>query len=1111
MFVALLLSFSPEGRAQQPFSAKAPQLSKALHLGKTPALRDITPIDPINNKKAKKLFKENWNHYPEIPNFVGVVPMPRLNENALPLNRVDPIRQSNQKAPPSELAVVPFVNMDGVNSNQAGGVAPPDPCGDNSPDHFIQLVNGTGGVRMIITDKNGDIVSGPSNLNNLWSQFNVMGAGDPIVLYDQGADRWLLSEFGNDFQSLMIAISETGDPLGAYNVYQVFGNGGLPDYPKFGIWDNTYLITTNEFTDPFIPVYALDRQAMLDGEDSANLQRFGVDKFNTSEFAWQVASAVDWDGNTPPPPGSPAYVTRIVDDAWGGVGEDRVEIWEIDVDFDSPNQSEVRGPISIPTEPFDSYLCEENSIFECLEQTSGQKISALQQTIMYRTQYRNFGFYEAMVLVFSVDVDAEKNQAGIRWMEIRKSNGGEWTKYQEGTYAPDDLSRWMGSIAMDGLGTIAMGYSVMGEDEFPSLRVTGRRASDPLGVMTVPEYEVVAGNSWNGSERWGDYSAMTVDPDNDQTFWFTGEYKGSGAWRTRIFSFEIERDSNDVGAVSMSSPVSAVDLTDSETVTATFKNYGLGAQSNFDIGYMVNGNVIDVETYTETVEPDSLFTYTFPVTVDLSAVDDYQFKVFTALSEDANVINDTIRAFVANLPRYDAAVTRFANVERPLCEDNVMLGIEITNIGQEPLTSVTVTWGYNAGPITDIDWTGNLATGETDILLVQLEGLNDGENTITASTSNPNGIADEKMGNDELSQTFQSIQMGSKFLTLQLDFDLLPNQTTWNIFTEAGEMIYSGGPYGASEVGGMITEELCIIDDCYTFTIFDSGNNGMCCTFGEGAYSLTDSDGIIVAQGGSFGSSERTDFCQPFECTINSETNIVNESEAGNNGIIFFSVDNAVFPIQYSIDGGETFTTFAIFSGLSAGTYSCVVKDGQNCTQAFEVTIVECAVSFTANVTGVSAAGANDGAININAESAFPPLEYSIDGGANYQDSPSFSELEEGTYNVRVQDAQGCLKSENIMVDIAVGFEEITAGIFVEILPNPTEGAFRIEVKGMESEFLLPIEIIDAAGKVVQRGKLVNYDNILVGRMSLYTYPAGVYFVRFLHPEMREMIRIVRK
>ena len=291
----------------------------------------------------------------------------------------------------------------------------------------------------------------------------------------------------------------------------------------------------------------------------------------------------------------------------------------------------------------------------------------------------------------------------------------------------------------------------------------------------------------------------------------------------------------------------------------------------------------------------------------------------------------------------------------------------------------------------------------------------------------------------------------------------------------------------------------------------DSGNNGMCCSFGTGSYSLTDGDNIILAQGGDFGDSEVTDFCQPFVCAIEAEATVVNEFGPGNNGIIFFSADNAVFPIQYSIDNGATFQGSTIFAGLTAGTYQCVVIDGQNCRIEFEVTIVNCAVSFTADVVGVSQAGASDGSININATSNFPPFQYSINGGLDYQDSPLFTGLEAAVYDVRVLDSADCIRREDITVDITVGFEEITAGVFVEILPNPTEGAFRIEVKGMEDELLLPVEILDITGKVVQRGKLVNYDNVLVGRMSIYSYPAGVYFVKFIHPEMNEMMRIIRQ
>jgi hypothetical protein len=166
---------------------------------------------------------------------------------------------------------------------------------------------------------------------------------------------------------------------------------------------------------------------------------------------------------------------------------------------------------------------------------------------MYRAAFRNFGSYQAMVLNHTVDVGT--NHAGIRWYELRDSGSG-WGIYQQGTYAPDSNHRWMGSIAMNKFGDIALGYSVSSTSVYPSIRITGRLAGDPLGQMTFSEHEVVTGSGYqtNSSSRWGDYSAMVVDPTDRCTFWYTQEYYaaiGSAPWQTRIGAVQLRSCESD--------------------------------------------------------------------------------------------------------------------------------------------------------------------------------------------------------------------------------------------------------------------------------------------------------------------------------------------------------------------------------------------------------------------------------------------------------------------------------------------------------------------------------------------------------------------------------------
>jgi hypothetical protein len=219
--------------------------------------------------------------------------------------------------------------------------------------------------------------------------------------------------------------------------------------------------------------------------------------------------------------------------------QDYLEIFEFQVDFATPANSTFSGPIAIPIAEIDSDLCGLSSFFCFPQPGTGTTLDPLREVIMWRLQYRNFGSHETLVGNLVTDVDGT-DHGGIRWFELRKTGAGPWSLFQEGTYAPDAAHRWMGSIAMDQAGNIALGYSVSDDTSiFPSIRYTGRLASDPPGTMPQGEVSLIAGSgSQTFATRWGDYSSMNVDPANDCTFWYTNEYMpAGGAWQTRIGSF----------------------------------------------------------------------------------------------------------------------------------------------------------------------------------------------------------------------------------------------------------------------------------------------------------------------------------------------------------------------------------------------------------------------------------------------------------------------------------------------------------------------------------------------------------------------------------------------
>ena len=426
---------------------------------------------------------------------------------------------------------VPIQSFDGQGFT---GANPPDTLGDVGLDHYIQAVNGSGTVISIYNKVTG-------NLDTSFALTSLggcaTGGGDPIILYDHLADRWMLSEFGPG-NSLCVFISQTPDPTGAYFSYQ-FNTPSFPDYPKYGVWPDGYYVSANESTSS---VYALDRASMLAGLPATS-QRFSAP--NLSGFGFQALTPGDLDGD-PPPAGSPAFFMRHRDtEAHGPAGlptTDILELWEFHVDWATPANSTFTQVPDIQVAEFDSDICGFFSFSAIampgVAKCAGSSLDPLREVVMFRLAYRNFGSHQTLVGNLSTDVTGN-DDAGVRWFELRKVGAANWALEQEGTYAPDADSRWMGSIAMDMQGNIAVGYNVSSSVTSPSLRYVGRLAGDPLGTMPQGEHPLVAGSASNGSNRYGDYAALSVDPADDCTFWFTGEYNVASGWSTRVGAFKF--------------------------------------------------------------------------------------------------------------------------------------------------------------------------------------------------------------------------------------------------------------------------------------------------------------------------------------------------------------------------------------------------------------------------------------------------------------------------------------------------------------------------------------------------------------------------------------------
>ncbi|MCD4725052.1 MAG: PKD domain-containing protein [Bacteroidales bacterium] len=397
-----------------------------------------------------------------------------------------------------------------------GGRVPPDPNGDVGPDHYMQMVE----VRFQIFDKSGNSLYGPAFNNTLWdSTFNNLdGSGDPVVLYDEYADRWIASQRWINPEpphNLLIAVSETGDPTGAWYRY-VYEFDNKFRHPKIGVWPDGYYFTIDCYSETGVCV--VDRTAMIAGDPTARLIMF------TTPYRFILPS--DADGATMPPAGSPAYMMCL---------ESSLKIWEVSVDWETPSNSSMTYATTLYRDP--PYPAQFSRISQPGTTTQLEPYSL--NRIMYRLQYRNFGTHEVLLTNHTVNVDG---QTGIEWYEIRNTGSG-WDMYQQGAFAPSDGdARWMGSMAMNGKGDIALGYSVSSSSTYPSIRIAGQTATNSgTGILDVDETSIFEGYaSQPESPEWGTYTMMAVDPSDDETFWYTNEYsRGRFFWETQIASFTI--------------------------------------------------------------------------------------------------------------------------------------------------------------------------------------------------------------------------------------------------------------------------------------------------------------------------------------------------------------------------------------------------------------------------------------------------------------------------------------------------------------------------------------------------------------------------------------------
>jgi hypothetical protein len=445
---------------------------------------------------------------------------------------------------PPRQPLYPIIDFAGLDFQNWGAGWPPDPTGDVGTTYYIQAVNTSIGIYRksdgvpVLTTTFDDFFGGPGITGTPCDNDNN---GDPIVLYDSYANRWIILDFAwySNFSTgswFSIAVSQTSDPLGNWYLYAMPAHPSwINDYPKLGVWHDSIFITANMFghSSPYpfygVQIWALNKADLYSG--TLNSQSV----FDNGNLSWSILPA-NAKGPTAPPANTPNYMITMDADEYGPPYTDKLVMWEYDVDWGNPGNTTWSGPVFLPTAPFG--LTASN----VPQAGTANTLDSLYGRLMFPANYREFDGFASMYVNHVCELGGRRTE---RWYEVRL-NGGTPSIFQQGTYAPDSHHRWMGSIGADEDGNIALGYSVSSTTLHPAIRYGAQASIDSNpGVLTLGEDTIIDGTgSQTYTDRWGDYTHMTIDPVDDQTFWYTNEYYISNGsnWQTRIGAFKLKPD-----------------------------------------------------------------------------------------------------------------------------------------------------------------------------------------------------------------------------------------------------------------------------------------------------------------------------------------------------------------------------------------------------------------------------------------------------------------------------------------------------------------------------------------------------------------------------------------
>ncbi|MEY3585152.1 MAG: hypothetical protein RLZZ243_216 [Bacteroidota bacterium] len=930
-------------------------------------------------------------------------------------------------------------------------MSPPDPTVDADSNVVIESTNSGGGAVYRIFNKN----TGATIVSSLTMQSlgGSAGLGDPIVLYYKPARRWFLTEFSSSGNKLLIHVSQTSNPQGAYYTYS-FTCTSFPDYPKYGFCESSdaFVASTNQGGPP--TVYAMKLSTMLTGATSPFIKT--TIGYTLNGFGFQSITPVDLEGDNAAPAGMKPLFIRHRDDESHSNGSpdsgtnDWIELWEMTINW-TANTASVAKIQDVVIGEIDSKLCGLTS-FACIKQPgTTNTLDPLRETVMYKAPMRVFDDHQTILAALATDVDGA-DRAGVRWVELRRASNvttPTWVNHQEGTYAPGTgTSRWMPAINIDKYGNIIVAYSTSSNTagDFPSIKMTGRKPCDPLGQMTMPETTIIAGtSSKTGDTRWGDYHHMSIDDFDGKTFYFTGVYHNSQT-KTNVSAIRMNPDVLDASIANAFVPGTGTACGTSSQIGVIIEQTGTTSITSGVITWQVGSGAISAVNYTSSQLNGVGTTDTIFVTVN-------------GLVSGANTIN------------FSTTTVNGISPDDNTCNDSKSISINVTGG-----SSITASMAINFFPTCT---------------------SNNGQITLTATGGATPYSYSLNNGPSQSSPVFANLAPGSYTYTITENggcsgfgsFNIPPAAIITANLNQTATIICSGNTNAAisvSATGGQASYSYSI-----NGTNYQSSNSFS--NLGAGTYTIYAQDA-----NGCIGSNTLT-ITQPAAIGINAVPTMI--SCAGlNNGQIFVSASGGSAPLTYSING-TTFVSGNTFNGLSAGTYTVTVKDANGCQQTFSTTITEPAPLSLTCATTVS--NGSDGTITVTGTGGNLPYSYSMNG-TNFYSGSLFSGLAIGTYTVYIKDANGCISSTEVTVNTS-GLEEFGFSL-IQLYPNPNKGVFELEIEGIVGTNI-EAKLFNVSGQLVSSFQLTAKDGKVKQTIEMSKkLAAGTYYLG-LYNEQKTMVK----